>query len=33
MMSGESVIVDGLQKEGKAQLYRMDGPTYLPGIV
>jgi len=33
MMSGESVVVDGLQKEGKAQLYRMDGPTYLPGIV
>jgi len=33
MMSGETIIVDGLQKEGKAQLYRMDGPTYLPGIV
>jgi hypothetical protein len=33
MMSGETVVVDGLQKEGKAQLYRMDGPTYLPGIV
>jgi hypothetical protein len=33
MMSGESVVVDGLQKEGKAQLYRMDGPTYLPGIL
>jgi hypothetical protein len=33
MMSGETIVVDGLQKEGKAQLYRMDGPTYLPGIV
>ena len=33
MMSGETIVIDGLQKEGKAQLYRMDGPTYLPGIV
>jgi len=33
MMSGETVMIDGLQKEGKAQLYGMDGPTYLPGIL
>ena len=33
MMSGETIVVDGLQKEGKAQIYRTDGPTYLPGIL
>lgn len=31
--SGDSVHVRGLQKEGKTEIYRFDGPKYLPGLL
>jgi hypothetical protein len=26
-------MVRGLQKEGKTDLYRFDGPNYIPGMI
>ncbi len=31
--SGERVHVRGLQKEGQTEIYRFDGPKYLPGLL
>ena len=33
VMSGETVRVAAMGKEGKTHLYKMDGPTYLPGVL
>ena len=33
LMSGETVKIDGMHKEGKTELYRMDGPKYIPGLM
>jgi len=33
IMSGESVKIDALNKEGKTNIYRMGGPKYIPGIL
>lgn len=33
LMSGETVRIDGLHKEGKTELYRFDGPKYIPGMI
>lgn len=31
--SGDRVHVRGLQKEGQTEIYRFDGPKYLPGLL
>lgn len=33
ILSGERVKVDGLHKEGKTEIYRYDGPKYIPGLL
>lgn len=33
VMSGETVKIDAIQKEGKTHLYNMDGPKYIPGML
>jgi len=33
IMSGEDVKIDALRKEGKTNIYRFDGPKYIPGII
>lgn len=33
VMSGETVKIDAIQKEGKTHLYKMDGPKYIPGML
>jgi hypothetical protein len=33
VMSGETVKIDALHKEGKTNIYRFDGPKYIPGII
>jgi len=33
IMSGENIKIDALQKEGKTNIYRTDGPKYIPGIL
>ena len=33
ILSGEHVKVEALQKEGKASIYRFDGPKYIPGLL
>jgi hypothetical protein len=33
LMGGEQVKVKGLDKEGHVEIYKFDGPTYIPGIV
>lgn len=33
VMSGETVKVAAMGKEGTTHLYKMDGPTYLPGVL
>jgi hypothetical protein len=33
IMSGESVVIDALHKEGKTNIYRMGGPKYIPGLI
>lgn len=33
IISGDPVKIDGLQKEGKANIYRFDGPKYIPGMI
>ncbi len=30
--SGDNVHVNGLHKEGKTEIYRFDGPKYIPGL-
>jgi hypothetical protein len=31
--SGDRVHIRGLQKEGQTEIYRMDGPKYIPGLL
>lgn len=31
--SGEQVRIDGMNVEGKTELYKMDGPKYIPGMI
>lgn len=31
--SGEQIRIDGMNAEGKAELYQMDGPKYIPGMI
>jgi len=33
LMSGENVTVDALRKEGQIEVYRFDGPKYIPGLL
>lgn len=33
IMSGEKVVIDGMHKEGKTEIYKMDGPKYIPGLL
>jgi hypothetical protein len=33
ILSGEHVKVEALQKDGKASIYRFDGPKYIPGLL
>ena len=33
IMSGESVKIDALHKEGKTNIYKMGGPKYIPGMI
>ena len=33
IMSGESVSIGALHKEGKTDIYRMGGPKYIPGLI
>jgi hypothetical protein len=31
--SGEQVRIDGMNVEGRTELYKMDGPKYIPGMI
>lgn len=33
LMSGEHITVDALNKEGQVDIYRFDGPKYIPGLL
>jgi len=33
IMSGETIRIDAMKKEGTTDLYKMDGPKYIPGMV
>jgi hypothetical protein len=33
ILSGERVKVDALHKDGKTEIYRYDGPKYIPGLL
>jgi len=33
ILSGENVKIEALNKEGKTNIYRFDGPKYIPGII
>ena len=33
LFGGETVKVSGLGKEGNVEVYKFDGPTYIPGLV
>jgi hypothetical protein len=33
ILSGETVKIDSLHKEGKTSIYRFDGPKYIPGLL
>jgi hypothetical protein len=33
LLGGESVKISGLGKEATVEIYKFDGPTYIPGIV
>ena len=33
ILSGETVKIDALHKEGKTNIYRFDGPKYIPGLL
>jgi len=33
IMSGENVKINALNKEGKTDIYRFDGPKYIPGLI
>jgi len=33
LLGGEQINVAGLGKDGKVEVYKFDGPTYIPGLV
>jgi len=33
LFGGENVKIQGLDKEGRVEIYKFDGPSYIPGIV
>ncbi len=33
ILSGDEVKIEALHKEGKAKMYRFDGPKYIPGLI
>jgi hypothetical protein len=33
MFGGENVSISGIGKEGRVEVYKFDGPTYIPGLV
>ena len=33
LFGGETVKVKGIDKDGKVEIYKFDGPSYIPGIV
>jgi hypothetical protein len=33
LMSGEHITVDALNKQGQVEIYRFDGPKYIPGLL
>ena len=33
LMSGENLSVNALNKEGQVEIYRFDGPKYIPGLL
>jgi len=33
LMSGEHIRVDAMNKEGQVEIYRYDGPKYIPGLM
>ena len=33
LFGGENVSVSGIGKEGRVEVYKFDGPTYIPGLV
>ncbi len=33
LLGGETVDVGGVNKSGTVEVYKFDGPTYIPGIV
>lgn len=33
LLGGENVKIAGLNKEGNVEVYKFDGPTYIPGLV
>jgi hypothetical protein len=33
ILSGDNVKIEVLHKEGKAKMYRFDGPKYIPGLI
>ncbi len=33
ILSGETIKIDAMKKEGKTNIYRFDGPKYIPGLI
>jgi len=33
ILSGDEIKLDGINKSGKTQIYRFDGPKYIPGLI
>jgi hypothetical protein len=33
LFGGENVSISGIGKEGRVEVYKFDGPTYIPGLV
>lgn len=33
LLGGENISVSGIGKEGRVEVYKFDGPTYIPGLV
>jgi hypothetical protein len=31
--SGDQIRIDGMNSEGKTEIYQMDGPKYIPGLI
>jgi hypothetical protein len=33
LLGGENIQISGLGKQGSVEVYKFDGPTYIPGLV